>query len=101
MGASLARARAATVSVREICEMVRALEATPVKLRQTPSWMLRLVGLFQPAAGELVEMRYMFDNPFVIDHTRFDGVVGTQVSGWDKAVTETVDWWQKQTPTTT
>ncbi|MEM8803526.1 MAG: NAD-dependent epimerase/dehydratase family protein [Pseudomonadota bacterium] len=87
------------MSVREICRMARAPDAEPVKLRQTPSWLLRLVGLFQPAAGELVEMRYMFDEAFVIDHTSFDRTVGTQASGWDKAVAETVDWWQKQTTT--
>ncbi|MEM8581814.1 MAG: NAD-dependent epimerase, partial [Pseudomonadota bacterium] len=87
------------VSAREICEMARPPDAAPVKLRQTPSWLLRLVGLFQPAAGELVEMRYMFDEAFVTDHTKFDQAVGTQVSGWDKAVAETVNWWQKQTMT--
>ncbi|MEM6387730.1 MAG: NAD-dependent epimerase/dehydratase family protein [Pseudomonadota bacterium] len=85
------------VSAREICEMVRPPEVASVKLRQTPSWLLRLVGLFQPAAGEMVEMRYMFDNPFIIDHTRFDETVGTKVSGWEKAVSGTVDWWQRQT----
>lgn len=84
------------VSVREICEMVRPPEATPTKLRQTPSWLLRAVGLFQPAAGEIVEMRYMYDNDFVIDHARFDATVGVPVSGWDKAMAETVKWWQKQ-----
>ena len=87
------------VRAREICEMARPPDAAPVKLRQTPSWLLRLVGLFQPAAGELVEMRYMFDEAFVTDHTKFDQAVGTQVSGWDKAVAETVNWWQKQTMT--
>ena len=87
------------MSAREICEMARPPDAAPVKLRQTPSWLLRLVGLFQPAAGELVEMRYMFDEAFVTDHTKFDQAVGTQVSGWDKAVAETVNWWQKQTMT--
>ena len=87
------------MSAREICEIAQAPDAVPVKLRQTPSWLLRLVGLYQLAAGELVEMRYMFDEAFVTDHTKFDQAVGTQVSGWDKAVAETVNWWQKQTMT--
>lgn len=85
------------VSARQICEMVRAPDAGAAKLRVTPSWVLRAVGLFQPAAGEMVEMRYMFDQDFVIDHAKFDAAIGASVSGWDKAITETVDWWQKQT----
>jgi hypothetical protein len=69
--------------------------AAPTRIRQTPSWLLRAVGLFQPAAGELVEMRYMFDNPFVIDHSAFNEKIGEGRQSWDKAITETVAWWNK------
>jgi len=85
------------ISVREICQKLHPTNTSPTKLRPTPSFILRLVGLFEPAAGEMVEMRYMFDTKFVIDHTKFDATVGTGVSGWDKAIMETADWWQKQT----
>lgn len=85
------------ITAREICEMARPSGAPPAKFRQTPSWLLHAVGLFQPAAGEMVEMRYMFDNALITDHTRFDATVGTPISGWNEAIAETVDWWQKQT----
>lgn len=84
------------VTLREICEMARPHGAAPTKIRQTPSWLLRAVGLFQPAAGELVEMRYMFDRPFVIDHSAFDQNIGAGRQGWDKALTETVAWWNRR-----
>jgi nucleoside-diphosphate-sugar epimerase len=85
------------VSLREICDMATPNGAAPTRIRQTPSWLLRAVGLFQPAAGELVEMRYMFDNPFVIDHSAFDEKFGAGRQGWDKALTETVAWWNRRT----
>lgn len=81
------------VSLREICDMARPGGATPAKIRQTPSWLLRVVGLFQPAAGELVEMRYMFDEPFVVDFSAFEQHFGESRQGWDRALTETVRWW--------
>lgn len=84
------------VSVREICDMVTANSDTKTRIRQTPSWLLRVVGLLQPAAGELVEMRYMFDNEFIINHSGFDQEIGTIVSGWDAALKETIAWWQNQ-----
>jgi nucleoside-diphosphate-sugar epimerase len=84
------------VTLREICDMASPHGAAPTRIRQTPSWLLRAVGLFQPAAGELVEMRYMFDNPFVIDHAAFDEKIGAGRQGWDKALTETVAWWNRR-----
>lgn len=87
------------VSVREICEMAMAEGEAPAKIRPTPSWLLRLVGLFQPAAGELVEMRYMFDKPFVIDHTNFDQAFGSETQDWGAPLKETLEWWDAETTT--
>ena len=69
----------------------------PTKIRSTPSWLLRIVGLIQPAAGELVEMRYMFDNSFIVDHTQFDQTFGGQDRDWGLALKETLAWWDAQT----
>ncbi|MFQ6554192.1 NAD-dependent epimerase/dehydratase family protein [Aestuariibius insulae] len=85
----------APISLREICERADPWRTSGPKIRQTPSWLLRAVGLVRPAAGELVEMRYMFDDAFIIDHARFDAAVGTQTSGWDTALSQTVEWWRK------
>jgi nucleoside-diphosphate-sugar epimerase len=84
------------VTLREICDMALPDGAAPTRIRQTPSWLLRAIGLFQPAAGELVEMRYMFDQPFVIDHSAFDEKIGAGSQGWDRALTETVAWWNRR-----
>ncbi|MEO0387610.1 MAG: NAD-dependent epimerase/dehydratase family protein [Pseudomonadota bacterium] len=84
------------ISLRDVVAKARAAGAPPARIRQTPSWLLRAIGLFQPAAGELVEMRYMFDAPFIIDHSRFDREIGGGIAGWDTALAETGAWWQQE-----
>ena len=83
------------ISVRELCERVRGPGAT-AKIRKTPSWVLRGVGVFQPAARELIEMRYMFDEPFEIDHSEFDEALGPTETNWETAINATVAWWSDQ-----
>ena len=85
------------VSVREIFQMATPDGDAPTKIRRTPSLLLRIMGLFQPAAGELVEMRYMFDNSFVVDHAQFDQTFGRQDQDWGVALKETLAWWDAQT----
>lgn len=80
-------------SVREMCAMARPPGAAPARIRRTPSWVLRAVGLLQPAAGETVEMRYMFDAPFVTDHAAFDRLTGWSGTPARDAIGETAAWW--------
>lgn len=87
------------VTLREVCDMATPDGSTRTRIRQTPSWLLRAVGLFQPAAGEVVEMRYMFDQPFVIDHSRFDNAINMGRQTWDRALTSTLAWWSKRMQT--
>jgi nucleoside-diphosphate-sugar epimerase len=84
------------VSVRKICDIASPNSNAATPIRQTPSLLLRAIGLFQPAAGELVEMRYMFDKPFVIDHSKFDQEIGVGTHNWGEAIKETTAWWQNQ-----
>jgi nucleoside-diphosphate-sugar epimerase len=84
------------VTLREICDMATPDGRPAIQIRRTPSWLLKAVGLFQPAAGELVEMRYMFDNPFLIDHSAFDQKIGARPQRWDRALANTLAWWGTQ-----
>jgi nucleoside-diphosphate-sugar epimerase len=71
------------------------LAGLPVpKISRVPPLILRAVGLVQPAAGEMVEMLYSFDRPFVIAHEDYDRVFGTPATGWDKALAATLGWWR-------
>lgn len=67
------------------------------RIRILPKWLLRGVGMFNPAAGELVEMAYSFDAPFVMDDSAYRGATGETATGWDTALVATLGSWTKGT----
>ncbi len=58
------------LSVRELATRAAELAgAPPAKVASMPTLVLRLAGLVDPAAREMVEMLYQWQRPFVIDST--------------------------------
>jgi nucleoside-diphosphate-sugar epimerase len=81
-------------SQREVvAEVSRGLER-PVSLSATPPLVLRLVGLFQPAAAELLEMKYEFDRPFVVDDALTRRELGVASTPFAEALGTTVGWFR-------
>ena len=56
--------------------------------------MLRLGGLFVPAAREMVEMRDQFMRPFVVDGGRFERTFGVAATPLDVGLARTVAWYR-------
>jgi nucleoside-diphosphate-sugar epimerase len=57
--------------------------------------MIRLVGLFKPLVRELDETLYQFEQPFVSDASKFQGVFGPfEPTPHPEAVKRTVDWFR-------
>ncbi|MCB0920206.1 MAG: NAD-dependent epimerase/dehydratase family protein [Actinobacteria bacterium] len=60
------------------------------KIRTAGAGMLRMVGLFNKPAGELVEMLYEFDRPFVMDSSLTERTFGVEPTPWDEIIAETL-----------
>ena len=60
------------------------------KIRTAGAGMLRMVGLFNKPAGELVEMLYEFDRPFVMDSTLTQRTFDLEPTPWDEVIAETL-----------
>lgn len=60
------------------------------KIRLTPGLMLRGIGLFLPAAGEIVEMGYSYTAPFIIDDRAYLARFGDPATDWDTALRATL-----------
>ncbi len=58
-------------------------------------WMMRLGGLFIPEAKESVEMMYEFDQPFVVDSSKFEQTFGMKATPLKESIRETVQWYQR------
>jgi nucleoside-diphosphate-sugar epimerase len=82
------------VSTRRMLELIYAAAGHPLKVQVAPKWLLRLVGLFNPDAREVVEMVYEFEQPFLIDDRKFRHHFGWGATDLETVIGETVGWFQ-------
>ena len=83
-----------TVATREILELVAGDVGHPVGVRSVPKLMLRALGLFNPILRELPELAYEFDQPFVLDTTKYESTFGADTTPLTAAIGATVAWYQ-------
>ncbi|MEZ4622286.1 MAG: NAD-dependent epimerase/dehydratase family protein [Caldilineaceae bacterium] len=82
------------VSTRRLLELIYAEAGQPLKMQVAPKWLLRLLGIFNPDAGEMVEMVYEFEQPFLIDDRKFVNRFGWGATALETVVQETVEWFK-------
>jgi nucleoside-diphosphate-sugar epimerase len=58
-------------TLRVLVARVAAHLDRPVRLAQVPSWVIKAMGMVVPLMRELAEMAYQWDEPCVIDDSRF------------------------------
>ena len=56
--------------------------------------MMSIGGLFIPEAKETVEMMYEFDEPFLIDSSKFENTFGVKATPIHESIKETVAWYK-------
>lgn len=82
------------VTPRRFVEIAARLAATKPRLRAAGRLEQRLIGMFVPAVREGLEMRYQFDRPFTVDHTRFATSFGDIVTPLETGLRATLAWWR-------
>ena len=78
-------------------EMVRmfAEEAgVKPKMNSMGKLMMWIGGLFIPEARESLEMMYEFDQPFIVDSSKFERAFGMKATPMREAIKETVAWYK-------
>ncbi len=84
-------------STRALTERLgRALGLPQIAVKRVPKFVLRVGGLFQPALGELAEMTYQWEMPYVVDDSRFRRVFEQAPTPIDVAVAEVAAWARKR-----
>ena len=80
-----------TRTTRQLVDIVHQHAGQPhTRLRALPSLMLRVLGLVNPIVRELVEMRYQFEEPFIVDSSKIASKLGVQATPIDKALDDTL-----------
>ncbi len=84
-----------TVSTRRFLEMVYEETGHPLKIQAMPKLMLKALALFMPLMRELNEMIYEFEEPFIVDHSKFEQAFGNHTTPLREAIRTTVAWYRQ------
>jgi nucleoside-diphosphate-sugar epimerase len=88
-----------TVTTRALLDLLAAEIGHPVGVRNMPKLAVRAIGMFNPLMRGLAEMAYEFDQPFVLDTTKFEGTFGRSATPLTTAIADTTTWYQAQSST--
>ena len=88
-----------TVTTRQLLELVADDVGHPVGVRSLPKLAVRALGLFNPTIRELVELSYEFEQPFVLDTTKYQSTFGTEATPLATAIAATVAWYRSRNDT--
>ncbi len=79
---------------REMVTMIAEAAGIAPKLSAMGKTMMRIGGLFIPEAKEQVEMMYEFEQPFIVDSSRFENTFGMKATPMKEAIKKSVDWYK-------
>jgi nucleoside-diphosphate-sugar epimerase len=88
-----------TVTTRQVLELVTGEVGHPVAIRSVPKLALRALGLFNPMLRALAEMAYEFEEPFVLDTSKYRSTFGNAGTPLATAIAATVAWYRSRTGT--
>jgi nucleoside-diphosphate-sugar epimerase len=87
-----------TLTTREFVGAIFQEVGKPARVQAAPKILLRALGLFNPPLRETIEMLYEFEEPFVVDHSRFERAFGGHATPLGEAIRKTVRWYRSKRP---
>jgi nucleoside-diphosphate-sugar epimerase len=83
-----------TGTTREFIEAVFDEAGHKPRIQTMSRLMVKTIGLFQPIMREREEMLYLWEEPFVVDHSKFETAFGFKATPLREAIKETLDWYR-------
>ena len=90
-----------TLTTRQFVEMIFEEVGKPASIQAAPKIVLRALGIFNPPLRETIEMLYEFEEPFVVDDSRFEREFGERATPLREAIRRTVRWYRYERSTGT
>jgi nucleoside-diphosphate-sugar epimerase len=87
---------APTLTTRQFLQEVFAQRGMEPKVKVTPSWLLRTLGMVVPIMREIADMLYEFEHPFVVDHGKYERAFGNTATPRKEAIRKTLDWYRSR-----
>lgn len=88
-----------TVTTAAVLELVAHEVNHPVGIRNVPKLMLSVLGMVSPMMRSLAEMAYEFEQPFVLDTSKYEATFTTATTPLATAIADTIAWYQTQRST--
>ena len=85
-----------TVTTRQLLDVIAAQAGHSVEIRSIPALLVRALGVVNPMMRSLAEMAYEFDEPFVLDTTKFRSTFGEATTPLATAIAETLTWYRNK-----
>jgi nucleoside-diphosphate-sugar epimerase len=86
------------VTTRRFVEMIFEEVGKPARIQAPPKIVMRALGLFNPTLRESIEMRYEFEEPFVLDASDCTRTFGDHATPLREAIQSTVRWYREERP---
>lgn len=86
---------APTISTREMLNILFEELELPAKMNGMGKLMMRIGAVFIPEAAESIEMMYQFENPFVVDSSKFVSAFGNIATPHREAIRHTIAWYRQ------
>jgi len=93
-GAAWHLPNAPAITTREFTDKVYAAAGHEPQIQAMSRVMVSVVGVFNGQVRELKEMLYEFEEPFVVDSSRFESAFGVHATPLDEAIPATVEWFR-------
>lgn len=87
------------ITQRKMVERIAEAAGVEPKCSAMGRFMMMLGGLFIPEAKESVEMMYEFEQPFIVDSSKFEQVFGMHATPLNESIRETVAWYKSHPQT--
>lgn len=88
-----------TRTTRATIEAVYAAAGTPMRMMAAGGWLLRAIGLVQPAMREYQHTLYQFAEPWVVDDSAFRSTFGVGSTPLEAAIETTLSWYRDRNAT--
>ena len=92
--------RAPAVTTRQFITLVFEEVGAAPQLRVAPKLGIKLLSLFRPTMRAVNEQLYQWEQPLVVDHTKYARAFGAEVTPHSAAIRQTVDWFRARRAST-
>lgn len=80
------------IPIRNVIEIIEQEMGKSIKTRVAGKFLISLLGLFDPMVREVKEMLYTWEEPYVLDSSKFENEFGLKATPLEISMKETIAW---------